>query len=71
MGVVGITAEYNPFHSGHLYQLQHIRCVLGEDTPIVAVMSGDFVQRGSPSPRAWRQPPEYKHITQLPLGFFT
>ena len=46
MGVVGITAEYNPFHSGHLYQLQHIRCVLGEDTPIVAVMSGDFVQRG-------------------------
>ena len=46
MGAVGITAEYNPFHSGHLYQLQRIRELLGEDTPIVAVMSGDFVQRG-------------------------
>ncbi len=46
VGAVGITAEYNPFHGGHLYQLRRIREVLGEDTPVVTVMSGDFVQRG-------------------------
>ena len=46
MGAVGIVAEYNPFHSGHLYQLRRIRREMGEDTPVIAVMSGDFVQRG-------------------------
>ena len=49
MGAVGIVAEYNPFHSGHLYQLRRIRRERGEDTPVVAVMSGDFVQRGEPA----------------------
>jgi len=46
MGAVGITAEYNPFHGGHLRQLERIREERGADTPIVAVLSGDFVQRG-------------------------
>ena len=46
MKVAGITAEYNPFHAGHAYQLERIRAGLGESTPIVAVLSGDFVQRG-------------------------
>ena len=44
--VVGIIAEYNPFHEGHARQLQRIRAELGGDTPVVAALSGDFVQRG-------------------------
>lgn len=43
--IAGIIAEYNPFHNGHLYQINKIK----ERFPgalLVAVMSGDFVQRG-------------------------
>ena len=46
MKAVGIVAEYNPFHSGHRYQIRKIREVCGAETPVAAVMSGDFVQRG-------------------------
>ena len=46
MKVVAIIAEYNPFHFGHLYQIEEIRRKFGEDTAIVAVMSGNYVQRG-------------------------
>lgn len=49
MKAVGIVAEYNPFHFGHRYQLQTIREQCGAETPIVAVMSGDYVQRGEPA----------------------
>lgn len=44
--VVGIISEYNPFHNGHLYQIEKIREEFGEDTVIIAVMSGNYVQRG-------------------------
>ncbi len=43
---VGIICEYNPFHNGHLYQINKIREIFGEDTVIVALMSGNFTQRG-------------------------
>ena len=46
MKTVAIISEYNPFHSGHLYQINKIREKLGEDTAVVAVMSGSFTQRG-------------------------
>ena len=46
MNIAGVVCEYNPFHSGHLYQLDETRRALGEDTLTVCVMSGDFVQRG-------------------------
>lgn len=46
MHTVGIVCEYNPIHNGHLYQIHETRRVLGEDTAVVCVMSGDFVQRG-------------------------
>lgn len=49
MHVAGIVAEYNPFHTGHLYLLNKVRKELGEDTAIVVIMSGDFVQRGIPA----------------------
>lgn len=45
---VGIIAEYNPFHNGHKYQLQKAKEMTGADFCIV-VMSGDFVQRGTPA----------------------
>ena len=44
---IGIIAEYNPFHAGHAYQISEIKKVYGGE--IVAVMSGSFTQRGSPT----------------------
>jgi len=46
MDVIGIIAEYNPFHRGHHWQIDELRCRLGGDTAVVAVMSGNWVQRG-------------------------
>lgn len=43
---VGIIAEYNPFHLGHQLHIAETRRALGSDKPVVAVMSGNFVQRG-------------------------
>ena len=43
--IIGITAEYNPFHNGHRWQLQAIRKTFG-NVPVIACMSGFFVQRG-------------------------
>ena len=43
--IIGITAEYNPFHNGHRWQLQAIREIFG-NVPVIACMSGSFVQRG-------------------------
>lgn len=48
MKIIGIIAEYNPFHNGHAYQIEEIRRRTGADY-IVAAMSGDFVQRGAPA----------------------
>lgn len=45
---VGIIAEYNPFHNGHLYHLNQTRALF-PDCPVVVVMSGHFVQRGEPA----------------------
>ena len=49
MRIAGIIAEYNPFHEGHHYLIQKVREELGANTPIVIIMSGDFVQRGEPA----------------------
>ena len=46
--VVGVVTEFNPFHDGHAYFLHEIRKKYAADY-IVAVMSGDFVQRGEPA----------------------
>lgn len=48
MKVNGIVAEYNPFHNGHVYQLQHAKDATGADYTII-VMSGNFMQRGAPA----------------------
>ena len=49
MRIAGIIAEYTPLHNGHLRLFQKVREELSEQTPIVVIMSGAFVQRGIPS----------------------
>ena len=46
--VLGIIAEYNPFHNGHLYHLQK-SLQITESTYSIAIISGNFTQRGSTS----------------------
>ena len=46
--VLGIIAEYNPFHNGHLYHLNESKKITGSDYTI-AIMSGNFTQRGEVS----------------------
>ena len=49
MRICGVICEYNPFHRGHEKQLRQIRAALGENTGVVCLMSGSFVQRGEPA----------------------
>ena len=48
MIVTGIIVEYNPFHNGHKYHLEKAR-ELTECDILVAICSGNFVQRGQPA----------------------
>ena len=47
MKVTGIIAEYNPFHNGHLYQIEQVK-KNGADY-VVIIISGNFLQRGTPA----------------------
>ena len=44
-----VICEYNPLHLGHIRQFRAIRDVLGADTRILCLMSGNYVQRGAPA----------------------
>lgn len=48
MKIAAVIAEYNPFHNGHAYQICKIKEHYGYDF-VIAVMSGDFTQRGEPA----------------------
>ena len=48
MRVLGVIVEYNPFHNGHLYHLEKAKEMVNPDC-VVAVMSGNFTQRGEPA----------------------
>lgn len=48
MSTLAIIAEYNPFHNGHLYQVENAKAKTGADT-VVAIMTGNFTQRGQTS----------------------
>ncbi|MFC0271175.1 nucleotidyltransferase [Metabacillus herbersteinensis] len=48
MKALGVVVEYNPFHNGHLYHLQQSVKETDADA-VVAVMSGNFLQRGEPA----------------------
>ena len=45
MKAIGIIAEYNPFHNGHLYHIQKIKEKY-KSYKLILVMTGNFVQRG-------------------------
>ena len=46
MKTVGIICEYNPIHLGHVGHIEKTRKIVGEDSAIICVMSGNYVQRG-------------------------
>jgi len=46
--VLGIVAEYNPFHNGHKYHIDEAKKLVNPDITVCA-MSGNFVQRGEPA----------------------
>lgn len=48
MKIVGLITEYNPFHNGHQYHLEKALELTNADAAIV-VMSGNYVQRGTPA----------------------
>ena len=48
MKIVGLIAEYNPFHNGHLYHIRKAKEITGADAVLV-IMSGNYVQRGTPA----------------------
>ncbi len=48
MKILGLITEYNPFHNGHLYHLNMSKNITGA-THTIAIMSGNFVQRGEPA----------------------
>ena len=48
MRAVGLVTEYNPFHNGHRYHLEQAKRLTAADA-VVAVMSGNFTQRGEPT----------------------
>ena len=46
MRIVGVVCEYNPFHTGHAWQLSELRRRFGGDAAVICAMSGNFSQRG-------------------------
>lgn len=46
MRTVAIVSEFNPFHHGHRYLIDSVRDAYGPDTCIIALMSGNYTQRG-------------------------
>lgn len=48
MKACGLIVEYNPFHNGHLHHLKEAKALSGA-TVIIAIMSGNFLQRGEPA----------------------
>lgn len=45
----GVICEFNPFHNGHARLLTAMREAVGEDGCVLCLMSGRFVQRGTPA----------------------
>lgn len=48
MKIVGLITEYNPFHNGHLHHIKLAKKITSADY-VVVVMSGNFLQRGTPA----------------------
>ena len=71
---IGLIAEYNPFHNGHVYQLAKLR-ELHPDAAIVVIMSGSFTQRGGAAiadkwtRAAWAVQDGTDLVLELPYAF--
>lgn len=48
MNICAVIVEYNPFHNGHFYHIQQAKKLTNADF-VVAIMSGNYMQRGTPS----------------------
>ncbi|NLD47898.1 MAG: nucleotidyltransferase [Clostridiaceae bacterium] len=48
MKVLGLVAEHNPFHNGHLYHIEQSRNICNAEY-VISIMSGNFIQRGEPA----------------------
>lgn len=76
MKIVGLIAEYNPFHKGHQYHIEEAKRLTDADA-VVVVMSGNFVQRGEPAimPKHLRAESALKAgaslVIELPVGYAT
>lgn len=76
MKLVGLITEYNPFHNGHEYHIRKAKEITGADAAVV-VMSGNFVQRGTPAvmPKHLRAKVALKSgaalVLELPVCFAT
>ena len=46
MRIAAVISEFNPFHNGHRFFIDSVRERLGADTCIIALMSGNYTQRG-------------------------
>lgn len=74
MKAVGVVAEYNPFHNGHHYHINRAKEISRADI-VVAVMSGNFTQRGEPTILdKWHRAQEalangVDLVVELPLAF--
>ena len=66
MKIVGLITEYNPFHNGHLYHIHESLRITGADAALV-VMSGDYVQRGTPAIMPKRLILKWLFIVELEL----
>lgn len=77
MQAVGIAAEYNPFHNGHQYHIAQTKAQLPDADGIIAVMSGNFTQRGEPAIfDKWTRAEAALHggadlVLELPAAFAT
>ena len=77
MQTIGIVAEYNPFHCGHQYHIKQSKLQCPEADGIIAVMSGNFTQRGEPAIfDKWTRTKAALHggadlVLELPTAFAT
>ncbi|QGT99081.1 UPF0348 protein family [Candidatus Syntrophocurvum alkaliphilum] len=76
MKILGIIAEYNPFHNGHLHMLEEAKKYDKFDA-VICVMSGNFLQRGEPAfCNKWTRAEMALHngvdlVIELPFSFAT
>ncbi|RUT46944.1 nucleotidyltransferase [Paenibacillus anaericanus] len=76
MNITGLIVEYNPLHNGHAYHFAEAKRLTNADG-VIAVMSGDFLQRGEPAlVNKWARAEMALHlgvdlVLELPVAYAT